>query len=1087
MIGQKFSHYRIIEEIGSGGMGVVYRAYDERLDRTVAIKVLPPGLLAGDAAKKRFRREALALARINHPNIATLYDAGSENDTDYLVMEDIPGITLEQRIQTGSPPVGEVLTLAIQICEGLSAAHDRGIIHRDLKPGNMRLTPDGRLKILDFGLAERAAGPSQAGATVTATQAQETSGTIPYMAPEQLQGKPADLRSDLWAVGAVLYELSSGRRPFPGSVSTAIAADIIHKEPATPRYLRPEIPVGLERVILKCLEKNPSSRYVSTRAVLQDLKELSTGTSLSRLASPPSSASETPSMEIAHVLFMDIVSYSMLPMDEQEHVLRELQETVRSNREFAGAQMEDRLTRLPTGDGMALVFFGDAEAPVRCALELARSLGEHRTLKLRMGINSGPVYRIADINANHNVSGAGINMAQRVMDCGDAGHILVSKPVADVLAQVTSWRPALHDLGETEVKHGIRVHIFNLCKDGVGNPEVPKKLQRAGRRRVSLGVAAALLLGLAFASGLLVYFGKTGLDMANVWAYLLERRVSPPTHPPIGIVKGIPNPDQKVYVAVLPFEYPSNSSLGYVAEGLSAGLAARLSNLRSLYVSPVDIVKQEAAKADRESIARRLGVNLLIEGKLQESGSTVQVLLSVYDVVHARVLDTPELTGDRSKLVELAGKIDERVARQLHLQKSEGSFRAGMVPASDQAYDRFLRARFMEFEREDSSILPFEIWEKVRMPSTITNSSPIETAIGFYREAIEADRTFSLAHAGLARCYLSQFRTSEDPKLLQKAMAAAQQAAQLDDNSPDAHRILGEVYGSAKNKEKSLAELKHTLELAPNSDEAYRSLGDAYDSSGQGDEAVSAYQNAVAANSYFWLNHVALGTAYFKRGDSATALAEYQKVIELAVDNPLGYESIGNVYLREGKWDEAIPQYQKALALGPESRIYSHLGTVYFLLKRYDEAVKMYGNAVEETPGDEILWANLGDAYRRLGQTEKAGATYKRAIVFAKMDEDAQSARTLAEIGLLYAKTGDQAQALQYNRLAHAKGPGDVELIYTEGQLYVLLGQPAKAITALRQAIAMGYSRHEMWNDPENAKMQSVPEFVKLCSTNTTK
>jgi serine/threonine protein kinase len=260
MIGQKFSHYRIVEQIGSGGMGLVYRAYDERLDRTVAIKLLPPGLLEGEAAQKRFQREAQALARINHPNIATLYDVGSENGSDYLVMEDIPGITLEARIQAGPLPVAEVLSLAIQICEGLAAAHERGIIHRDLKPGNMCLTPDGRLKILDFGLAERAAAPSQDGATVTATQVQEMSGTVPYMAPEQLQGQPADLRSDLWAVGAVLYELSCGRRPFPGNVSTAIAADIIHKLPATPRYLRPEIPVGLEQVILKCLEKDPSNR-----------------------------------------------------------------------------------------------------------------------------------------------------------------------------------------------------------------------------------------------------------------------------------------------------------------------------------------------------------------------------------------------------------------------------------------------------------------------------------------------------------------------------------------------------------------------------------------------------------------------------------------------------------------------------------------------------------------------------------------------------------------------------------------------------------------------------------------------------------
>ena len=296
MIGQKFGHYRIIEQIGAGGMGVVYRAHDERLDRTVAIKVLAPGLLEGEAALKRFRREALALARINHPNIATLYDIGSENGADYLVMEDIPGISLEERIRGNPLPVAEVISLALQICEGLAAAHDRGIVHRDLKPGNMRLTPDGRLKILDFGLAERAAGPSQSGATVTATQVQETSGTIPYMAPEQLQGQPADLRSDLWAVGAVLYEFSCGRRPFTGSVPTAIAADIIHKQPETPRDLRPEISVGLERIILKCLEKKPSDRYVSARAVLQDLRELSS--SASSTPSAPGARSETETVPI---------------------------------------------------------------------------------------------------------------------------------------------------------------------------------------------------------------------------------------------------------------------------------------------------------------------------------------------------------------------------------------------------------------------------------------------------------------------------------------------------------------------------------------------------------------------------------------------------------------------------------------------------------------------------------------------------------------------------------------------------------------------------------------------------------------------
>ena len=202
-------------------------------------------------------------------------------------------------------------------------------------------------------------------------------------------------------------------------------------------------------------------------------------THVQNVSSVPRGASESESsrtLEMAHVLFTDIVAYSRLPMDEQEQVLRELQDAVRATTEFAKARAEDQLVRLPTGDGMALVFFGDAEAPVRCALELSRALRHSPRIQLRMGIHTGPVYRVADINANRNVAGGGINIAQRVMDCGDAGHILVSATVAEMLSQVSTWSSALHDLGETEVKHGLRVHLYNLYTDKACNRELPQKL-----------------------------------------------------------------------------------------------------------------------------------------------------------------------------------------------------------------------------------------------------------------------------------------------------------------------------------------------------------------------------------------------------------------------------------------------------------------------------------------------------------------------------------------------------------------------------------------------------------------------------------
>jgi eukaryotic-like serine/threonine-protein kinase len=220
----------------------------------------------------------------------------------------------------------------------------------------------------------------------------------------------------------------------------------------------------------------------------------------------PEVAVEAPPLEIAHVLFLDIVAYSRLRMDQQQQIIRDLQDAVRATPSFRRAQSLDQLILLPTGDGMALVFFRDPEAPVRCALELTKILRDKPEIQLRMGLHTGPVYRIADINANRNVAGGGINIAQRVMDCGDAGHILASKAMADVLRELSSWNEHLRDLGEAEVKHGVRVHLFSLCTAEAGNPEVPQKLRAAKasavaasthtpkKHRLFLGVAAAVVI-----------------------------------------------------------------------------------------------------------------------------------------------------------------------------------------------------------------------------------------------------------------------------------------------------------------------------------------------------------------------------------------------------------------------------------------------------------------------------------------------------------------------------------------------------------------------------------------------------------------
>lgn len=276
-IGQTLGHYRIVEQIGAGGMGVVYRARDEQLERDVAIKVLPVGTLADEAARKRFRKEALALAKLNHPNIATIFEFSTQNSTDYLVTEYIAGLALDHKLATGPLSEKEVVNLGIQLAHGLSAAHEHDIVHRDIKPANLRLTSDDRLKILDFGLAQLMPHASKVGVATTLTQYQEVTGTLPYMAPEQLRGEPADARTDIWAVGAVLYEMATAHRPFEGKVPTALASDIIHTAPRPPRSARPGLSAKLEAVILKCLEKETAKRYQSAHELQTDLERLSTG------------------------------------------------------------------------------------------------------------------------------------------------------------------------------------------------------------------------------------------------------------------------------------------------------------------------------------------------------------------------------------------------------------------------------------------------------------------------------------------------------------------------------------------------------------------------------------------------------------------------------------------------------------------------------------------------------------------------------------------------------------------------------------------------------------------------------------------
>jgi TolB-like protein/predicted Ser/Thr protein kinase len=273
ILGRTISHYRIIEMVGAGGMGVVYRAHDEHLDRDVALKFLPPGALGDEDARKRFRTEALILAKLNHPNIATIHEFVTQDGTEFLVMEYLSGKSLAQERAGEAWPEKQLVVLSSQIAQALQEAHERGVIHRDLKPGNVMITPKGLAKVLDFGLAGHCR-PVNETTTVDGREPRLVAGTEPYMAPEQLLGDSMDARTDVYGLGALMYQLATGQRPFRDEISARLTDAILHQPPASVRSLNPASSPELERIVMKCLEKEPENRYQSAKELDVDLRRM---------------------------------------------------------------------------------------------------------------------------------------------------------------------------------------------------------------------------------------------------------------------------------------------------------------------------------------------------------------------------------------------------------------------------------------------------------------------------------------------------------------------------------------------------------------------------------------------------------------------------------------------------------------------------------------------------------------------------------------------------------------------------------------------------------------------------------------------
>ena len=442
-------------------------------------------------------------------------------------------------------------------------------------------------------------------------------------------------------------------------------------------------------------------------------------------------------LRTAHILFIDIVGYSKLLSDKQRELFEVMNSLVRNTEQFQAAKGADELIRLPTGDGMVLAFFTSVDAPVRCAQEISRKLREYPQLPLRMGINSGPVDKVSDVNNRRNVTGAGINLAQRVMDCADAGHILLSRRVADDLAQYSEWQPCLHDLGEVEVKHGVRVALANFFGDGFGNPRQPTKIIRArqARRRRRLLLLSAIPLVLLFlAIGSWVWTRRAALTSAY--------KIS---------AAGI----SEKSIAVLPLENLSEEKENaYFADGIQDELLSDLAKIKDLKVISRTSVTQYRAGVTRnlKEIAQQLGVSKVVEGSVRRSGNHVRVSVQLIDALTDRQVWAENYDRTLADSLAMQGELATEIAASVGATLTPQEKTRVRQPTNNaDAYDAYLRGRAIT------------ILDMSERPNA-------ERAVRSYEEAVRLDPNFALAWV-----YLSRAHSMYLPELAEPGAAGGRQ------------------------------------------------------------------------------------------------------------------------------------------------------------------------------------------------------------------------------------------------------------------------------------------------------------------------
>src|SRR5438105_1899076 len=740
-------------------------------------------------------------------------------------------------------------------------------------------------------------------------------------------------------------------------------------------------------------------------------------------------------LEIAHVLFIDIVGYSKLSTNEQRAAVDELNEVVRASEQFQEAEAAGRLIKIPTGDGMGLVFYTSPEAPVQCAVEISGTLKERPHLQLRMGVHSGPVSGVIDVKGYVNLAGAVLNMAQRVMDCGDTGHILLSKRVAEALAEYEQWRSLLHQLGACEVKHGARISVVNLYADRVGNPQLPKRFQALKKHsaRVRWATMAAALLALAMIVGGIAIFS----------GYRVRATRTAP----------------EKSIAVLPFENLSEEKANaYFADGIQDEILTRLSKIADLKViSRTSTQHYKSAPENLPEIARQLGVAYIVEGSVQKSGDAVRVNVQLIKAANDSHLWADTFDRKLTDIFSVESEVAKAIADQLraHISGREEQVIAAKPTDNPEAYDAYLRGLAYTLKTGD----------------TPANSLGAQK---YLREAVRLDPKFALSWALLSYVEADGYLTlnlQPTVALREEARQAAETALTLQPNLGEALMAKGYYYYAClKDYDIAVRYFEEARQFLPNSSRIPEQLAYVTRRLGQWDHSESYFNEAerLDPRNVFLLTQHAL--SYIDRRRFPEALQKLDHILDITPDDLDTLALKASIAQAEGDLPRAAalltPLHPNANdPAASETQVYQailerHPAPV---IPRLKEILAKPDPALGYYNGELRFW--LGWAQEVAGDHVAAQQSWRqaRSELESFLKEQPENYKLIGDLALTNMGLGDKTVALTLSERAVAMvpiekdavdGPLPIEIF---ARVAVRMGEPDRVIAALQKLLSIPY------------------------------